>query len=551
MRRSSDGQGHGESHLDRRGFVAGVAASAAAPTIVRAKATEPQPGVVVETTAGKLRGLVRGGIHIFKGAPYGASTAGKMRFMAPVPPMPWTGVRDAFAFGHQSPQLMSYTEVLAPQAPASEGFDEDCLVLNVWTPGPTRGAKRPVMFWCHGGGFFQESGSWPWVDGENLARRGDVVVVTVNHRLNVFGYLHLGDIGGERYAASGNAGMLDLVLALEWVRDNIDAFGGDPDQVTIFGESGGGAKVCTLLAMPSAKGLFHRAAVQSGPSLTAMPREEANALASAFIRELGVTPDRIDELQSLSPARLLAAMAPAMSVQPVGPIGARMGFSPVMDGRVIANDPFDPVASPQAAGIPMIVGCNRHEQSLFALSFGDKAALDLDAAGLHKRVGDMVGEPRAQQVIDLYSRDNPGASPSELYFLIGTDRFIRRQTIELAERKADQSAGAVYTYQFAWRSPAMGGRLYAPHTVEIPFVFDNTGIPTVMTRGGPEVKALAAQVSDTWIAFARTGNPNHPGLDRWPAFDTATRSTMVFNLESRAVADPDADERRLWSSLNA
>ncbi len=504
--------------------------------------------MVVETTAGKLRGLVRGGIHIFKGAPYGASTAGKMRFMAPRPPAPWTGVRDAFAFGHQSPQLMSYTDVLAPQAPASEGFDEDCLVLNVWTPGPKRGAKRPVMFWCHGGGFFQESGSWPWVDGENLARRGDVVVVTVNHRLNVFGYLHLGDIAGERYANSGTAGMQDLVLALEWVRDNIDAFGGDPDQVMIFGESGGGAKVCTLLAMPSAKGLFHRAAVESGPSLTAMPREDANALASAFIKELGITPDRIDELQSLPQARLLAAMAPAMSVQPVGPIGVRMGFSPVMDGRVIANDPFDPIASPLAAGIPMIVGCNRHEQSLFSLSFGDKAALDLDAAGLHKRVGDMVGAWRARQVIDLYSRDNPGASPSELYFLIGTDRFIRKQTIELAERKAAQNAGAVYTYLFAWRSPAMGGRLYAPHTVEIPFVFDNTDIPTVMTRGGPEVKALAGKVSDAWIAFARTGDPNHPGLSHWPAFDKTTRSTMVFNLESQAVADPDADERRLWSA---
>ena len=548
MSGSNSGEG---LRLGRRGFVTGAAAAAAAPAVARAQPAQPRPGAVVETTSGKLRGLVRNGVHIFKGAPYGASTAGPRRFMPPAPPTPWSGVRDAFAFGHQSPQLMSYTDVLSPQAPPSEGFDEDCLVLNVWTPGPARGAKRPVMFWCHGGGFFQESGSWPWVDGENLARRGDVVVVTVNHRLNVFGYLHLSDIAGERYAASGNAGMLDLVRALEWVRDNIDAFGGDPDQVMIFGESGGGAKVCTLLAMPSAKGLFHRAAIQSGPSLKAMPRDQANALATAFIRELGITPDRIDELQTLTPARLLAAMAPAQRVQAVGVIGIRMGFSPVMDGHIVANDPFDPVASPLAAGIPILVGCNRHEQSLFALSFGDRAALDLDAAGLNKRVSDMVGEPAARQLIDLYRRDNPGAGPSELFFLIGTDRSIRRQTIALAEAKARQKAGAVYLYQFAWRSPAMGGRLYAPHTVEIPFVFDNTDIPTVMTRGGPEVKALAGQVSDAWIAFARTGNPNHAGLSHWPAFDETTRSTMVFNLASRAVQDPDSEERRFWNSTPA
>jgi len=210
---------------------------------------------VVETTAGKVRGASSNGIHSFKGIPYGASTAGANRFMAPVKPKAWSGVRDATRYGHQAPQNMHFTDVLAPQADPSEGFDEDCLVLNVWTPGLSDGRKRPVMFWIHGGGFAQESGSWPWLDGTALARRGDVVVVTINHRLNIFGYLHLADIGGEQYAASGNAGMLDLVAGLQWVRENIAQFGGDPSNVMIFGESGGGAKVCTLLAMPSAKGL--------------------------------------------------------------------------------------------------------------------------------------------------------------------------------------------------------------------------------------------------------------------------------------------------------
>lgn len=539
----------GHRHQDHRLSVSrrelvGAAVAASVPFGAAWAASGPlQPGVVVETTAGKVRGQTREGVHVFKGVPYGAPTGGRMRFMAPARPAGWTGVRDAFAFGHQSPQRMSYTEVLAPQAPPSEGFDEDCLVLNVWTPGPARGKRRPVMVWMHGGGFFQESGSWPWVDGEALSRRGEVVVVTLNHRLNVFGYLHLADIAGEKYAASGNAGMLDLVLALQWVRDNIDAFGGDPNLVTIFGESGGGAKVSTLLAMPSAKGLFHRAVVQSGPTLRSMAREDATALAREFLKVLQVAPDRVDALQSLPAEQLLSAMAPATRNQPTT-AGLRMGFSPVMDGRYVAHHPFDPVASPLAAGIPLIVGCNRHEQALFSLQ--DPEAFSLDLAGLQRKATEMVGAADAAALIDLYRRDYPSDSPSQLYLRMGTDRFIRKNTIQVAERKAAQAAGPVYAYLFDWRSPAMGGRLGAPHTVEIPFVFDNTDVPTVMTKGGPEVKALAAKVSDAWIAFARTGNPNHKGLSSWPAFDGSARQTMVFGLEPHAVADPDGAERRYW-----
>ncbi|MEO8096617.1 MAG: carboxylesterase family protein [Acidobacteriota bacterium] len=430
--------------------------------------------------------------------------------MAPAEPQPWTGVRDANRFGHQAPQNFNPVEVLAPQADASvEGYDEDCLCLNVWTPGPNTNRKRPVMFWCHGGGFASESGTWPWVYGENLARRGDVVVVTINHRLNLFGYLHLGDIGGEKYAASGNAGMLDLVAGLQWVRKNIERFGGDPANVMIFGESGGGAKVSMLLAMPSAKGLFHRAAIQSGAGLRSNTREAANVLTRALLAQLGLNVSRLDELQTMPASQLLTAMR----TLPPSPAGLPRGnFAPVLDEKLLPTHPFDPSASPVSANIPILVGCNTHEQSFFALS--DQLAFSLDEAALRQRVVGLVGEANSAQVVETYKREYPGRSPSEMFFLIGTDRGMRINSIRLAERKFMQSRGPVYMYLFAWKSPALGGKLGAPHTVEIPFVFDNTDIPFSMTKGGPEVKALAAKTSDAWIQLARSGNPNHKGLPK-------------------------------------
>jgi para-nitrobenzyl esterase len=502
------------------------------------------PGAVVETTGGKLRGTVHDGIQAFKGIPYGAPTGGKMRFMPPGKPKPWKGVRNAFKFGHHSPQNMRYTDILAPQADgAVEGYSEDCLYLNVWTPGLNTSRKRPVMFWCHGGGFRQESGTWPWVYGESLSRRGDVVVVTINHRLNVFGYFHLGDMGGEKYTASGNAGALDLVAGLQWVHDNIAAFGGDPNNVMIFGESGGGAKVCTLLAMPAAKGLFHRAAIQSGVALRLNTREQANELTRAMLTELEITPDRIDELQTIPTRRLLAAMTKISST------GVTNQFSPVVDGKIIPAHPFSPVATSLAESIPIMVGCNTHEQTFTAISQGDEEAFNLDEVSLRQRVVEMVGEPNAKRVIDTYKKLYPNKSPSERYFLLCTDRRPRMGSIMLAERKFKQGKAPVYLYLFAWRSPALGGKLGAPHTVEIPFVFDNTDIPKVMTKGGPEVKALAGKVSEAWIQFARSGNPNHKGLPNWPAYTIPERATMVFDNTCRAIKDHGSVERKLWESL--
>jgi para-nitrobenzyl esterase len=532
--------------LDRREFTT-AATLVVGGALLGGPAAAQSPGATVETAAGRLRGLQVDGIHAFKGIPYGASTAGANRFMAPRKPQSWTGVRDAFQFGHQSPQNMRFTDVLAPQADPREGFDEDCLVLNVWTPGVGDGAKRPVMFWVHGGGFAQESGSWPWIDGTALAQRGDVVVITINHRLNIFGYLDLAGVGGEKYAASGNAGMLDLVAGLEWVRDNIEQFGGDPGNVTIFGESGGGAKVCTLLAMPSAKGLLHRAAIQSGSWLRAMTREQAAEISAAVLRDLGISPTNIDRIQSVPVDRLLASRAGAMGPDPSRPGEIRMGHSPVVDGEILPTHPFDPVATPVSADIPLIVGSTRHETTLFSL--GDASLFALDDAGLRARVRALFNEEStAARAIETYRRANPGASASDIYFLITTDRMVRRDTVRLAERKCTQGRAPVYQYRFDWASPALGGRLRATHTVEIPFVFDNTGVPTVMTSS-PRAAALAEKTSGAWIAFARTGNPNHPGLPEWPAYTLDERATMLFDDVSAVVNDPSSAERQFWNDV--
>jgi para-nitrobenzyl esterase len=529
---------------DTCGIVAGALAATNLRATLAAEFVSPSIGAVVETTAGKVRGTARNGIHSFKGIPYGASTAGANRFMPPVPPTPWTGIRDAFEYGHQAPQNMHFTDVLAPQADPAEGFDEDCLVLNVWSPGPNSPGKRPVMFWCHGGGFAQESASWPWIDGEALARRGDVVVVTINHRLNVFGYLHLGELGGEKYAASGNVGMLDLVAGLRWVRDNVSQFGGDPQNVMIFGESGGGAKVSTLLAMPDAKGLFHRAAIQSGAWLRGLPREEATKSARALLEELGISTARIDAIQQVPPEKLLAAHSGKMPPLPPRRGELRMGYSPVLDGRILPAHPFDPVASPLAAQIPLLVGCTQFEATLFYIA--DRSVFALDDETLRRRLADVAGDTQAARLIKAYQAAYPRDSASDVFFRITTDRMIRQNTITLAERKSAQPA-PVYMYSFNWKSPALDGALRAPHTVEIPFVFDNTEIPKVMTNA-PTAKALAAKTSGAWIAFARTGNPNHQGLPEWPAYTRQRRATMVFDDICQVVNDPDPVGRTMSTS---
>ena len=435
----------------------GALDSLLAPSVFAGRAESAGP--IVETNLGKLRGVSTGGVYSFKGVPYGASTDGSMRFMPPVKPASWTGVRDAINLGPLAPQFVSSAsggsdirkamgDIFGPGE-----ISEDCLVLNVWTPSLHRG-KRPVMVWLHGGGFTGGSDGAPTYDGTNLAHKRDVVIVGLNHRLNVFGYLYLGELGGAKYADSGNVGMLDIVLALEWVRDNIARFGGDPGNVTIFGESGGGAKVSTLMAMPPAKGLFHKAIVESGSMLKATSREDANKSAEKFIAKLDITPDRIDDLQKLPMEKLLDAMRSL-----TGPNAIRLG--PVVDGRSLPRNPFDPDAPAQSADVPMLIGTNGTESSLL-LGLGDPSLFSLNEVDMRSRLKSYLhleDDAKLDSIIATYQKDRPGASPSEIYFAVTTDRMMRMNAITQAERKVAQGAAPAYMYIFAWRTPVLDGKV--------------------------------------------------------------------------------------------
>lgn len=505
-----------------------------APTAVLVRAAETS-SVIAETASGKVRGVEVNGIKIFKGIPYGASTAGKNRFMPPVAPAKWSGVRDALQYGPSAPQ--------SAKLPANQG--EDCLVLNVWTPAINDGRKRPVMFWCHGGGFASGSGSTPGTDGTNLAHRGDVVVVTVNHRLNVLGFTYLAALGGPDFEQSGDVGMLDIVQALKWVRDNIEQFGGDPNTVMIFGQSGGGRKVGTLLSMPSAKGLFHRAVIESGPTIKLVDRERATRDAERLLSKLQLGRNEAREMQKMPVDRIMAAYFDV--VKDMGDADQMTeGFSPAVNGTVVPQHPFDPVASNVSENVPLMIGHTRTEMTLQS----PPDAFSLDEAGMRERVKRLIGDSTGR-VIETYRTVNPGSTPSDIYFLIASDYRYGAPVMKIAERRAALNAGPVYLYYFRWETPVQGGRLKSPHTIEVPFAFDNVKISAQLTGGGADAVALADKVSDTWIAFARTGDPNNAKIPKWPRFHAADRPTMVFNNEIKVENDPIREQRvAMFRALN-
>jgi len=507
----------------------------------------PSEGPMVETKSGIVRGASAGGVLAFKGIHYGASTEGAMRFMPPASPKPWTGIFDALQYGTMAPQNLSAAtgsdiRIAMGDIFGPGGVGEDCLVLNVWTP--ILHGKRPVMVWLHGGGYTGGSDGAPTYDGTNLARKRDVVVVGINHRLNVFGYLYLGELGGEKYADSGNVGMLDCVLALEWVRDNIARFGGDPNNVTIFGESGGGGKVSVLMAMPPAKGLFHKAIVESGSMLRVSTREEADAAARKFLAKLNVAADRVDDLQKVPMNDMLAALK-AMA----GPNSIRLG--PVVDGRSLPRNPFDPDAPAQSASVPMLIGTNGTETTAL-LGIADASLFSLNEADMRTKLKaylHLADDLQLDSLIVTYKRSRPNATPSDIYFAVTTDRMMRMNAITQAERKAAQHAASAYMYIFAWQSPVLGGKLRSPHGIELAFVFDNTDKTTGMNGTGADLQPLADKVSSAWAAFARTGNPNTTSLPHWPAYDAKSRATMIFNDECKVMNDPGKDERLAMNAL--
>jgi len=496
--------------------------------------------VVVETSSGRVRGATEEGVNVFKGIRYGASTAGANRWMPPVDPEPWTGVRDALAYG----------------PPAAQGADtgsEDCLMMNVFTRGLSDGGRRPVMLWLHGGGFRNLSANSAMYDGVNLCNRGDVVVCSLNHRLNVFGYLHLGDIGGDRYRDSGNVGMLDIVHGLEWIQNNIERFGGDPSNVTIFGESGGGRKVTTLLAMPYARGLFHRAIIESGPGIRLQPRDRSTEMALQLLHELGLSRSQVERLHELPMETLLAAYDTVESrldgaARDKG-VFEQHGFVPTVGVPSLPTYAFDPVAPDISAEIPILIGTNQHELAYQARSDPKFMERTLTEEELRERLRIIAGE-EADRVLETYRQVyGNDVHPAVIDVLVRSDRTYRFDSIQLAQRKAAQGRAPVWMYLFAWETPVGNGRMLAHHALELTFVFDNVVKVPGMSGGGARAAALAAKMSEAWIAFARGANPNTPHLPAWGPYQPPERATMVFNDECGVVDDPHREVRELWATM--
>jgi para-nitrobenzyl esterase len=524
-------------NLNRRQLLAAGGMAAAGLALDGPGALAAHAAPVANTKYGKVRGIAEDGVSIFKGIPYGAPTSGANRFMPPKEPAPWSDVRDATMFGNRAPQTdatgFMEEEVVALDRTAQS---EDCLRLNIWSAGLGVAKKRPVMLWCHGGGFTGGSGGNVRYDGAMLAKKHGVVLVTINHRLNAFGFLYLGKLGGEKYADSGNVGMLDIVAAMNWVKGNIAEFGGDPDNVTIFGQSGGGSKVTTAMAMPQAVGRFHRVIAESGVSLKAITPDEGTEIATKIMAQLGLQPNQVDQLQQVPFQKIIAALGP------MGPAGR---FGPVLDGRslVSGNGAFDPVAPSLSAKVPMILG-----STLTEITFLNTTPLDpIDDATLRADIkrGLRVDDAETEKLVALYKKDFPQADNVRLFQLIATDNWLTANVALVAERKAALGQAPAYVYHFEKPTPVHDGKLGVPHTLEVSYVFDNLDGPTddLVTGKGKDRYPLADKMSRAWTNFARTGNPNVGGLPEWRPYSASDRAVMVFNDQCKLVVDPRAEAR--------
>src|SRR5215831_18345317 len=492
---------------------------------------------VVETTTGKVQGIVNAGIKQFKGIPYGAPTSGKNRFMPPKPSVAWTGVRECFGHGQISPQTPANLRgdygmmIMWDQHPG--GMGEDCLVLNVWTPGVNDSAKRPVLVSFHGGGYTTGSGNAPGFDGAQLALFGDVVVVTVNHRLASFGYTHLADLGAPpEFANAGVAGIMDLVASLQWVRDNIENFGGDPSRVMIFGQSGGGAKTSTILAMPSAKGLFHSAGIQSGSSIRSATREQATKSAELLLGKLGISKGNIAEIQKVPWQRILEAQTS---------LGTSASFTPVVDGKVLPHHPFEPTAPSESADVPVIISTTLEDAALRLTNF------DLTEDGLRTMLNQRYGA-NAEPMLAMYRNRYPHKSPYLIQAQIDTDAAGRRSAILQAERKSAQGKAPAYMYLWSFPSAGFDGKFGAIHGTDVSATF-NSYRDGIGGTGSDEQRALWSLFASSWVAMAKSANPNNSKIPDWPPYDTNTRATMIFDSEVRVENDPRSEIRKFWAEM--
>ncbi|HVF17236.1 MAG TPA: carboxylesterase family protein [Steroidobacteraceae bacterium] len=515
--------------ISRRNFISAGAVLTLGTLSSRLAFAQTGRDPLVEIAQGRVRGrIATNGVHVFKGMRYAAAAAGPLRFMPPTPPPTWAGVQDAFDYGDQSPQARG-------SLAASQAMSDDCLRINVWTPALDTG-KRPVLLWFHGGGFEAGSGSSPLYDGTRIARRGDVVIATINHRLNVFGHCYLGGVLGNDFAQSGNVGYLDLIASMKWVKENISRFGGDPNNVMIYGQSGGGRKVSLCYAGKDAQGLYHKGVVQSGSHLKVQTTEQANTLTESLLKELGIAKSDARKLQTLDVEALSAAQRRVITAA-----GSR--FSPVMDGMTFTAHPFLPDAPKISNHLPMMLGTNRTE---LTNQMGRVPGIfEMNEAQAKERLQAFLKEADINEAYDIFKASRPQANPSEVFFTIASARgYVRDQTIMAEQRVKAGGSGKTYVYHLTWRQPVEGGRRVSQHSLDLPFVFDNVAAAPHMT--GPETEQTRAMVdamANSWLAFARSGDPNNASVPTWAPYDLTRRNTMLFDVPSQAVDDPHKAER--------
>jgi len=550
--------------MDRRKFFKSsqisLATGLVAPLIwTKAVAQGNGASSIVNTTSGRVQGYLSNSVEVFRGVPYGAPTSGDNRFMPPQEPRPWNGVHSTTVFGTRSPQpFRPMIPEIGDALTGTGAMGEDNLKLNVWTSDANPNAQKPVLIWFHGGGFRTGSGNSPFFDGEQLARYHDMVVVTVTHRLNALGFLYLADAPDERYVNSSNMGMQDILLALQWVNRNIENFGGNPDNVTIGGQSGGGGKTSILHGMPEARGLFHKAIIMATiieTAVTALEIEEAVHNRDLLLSRLGLSMNNLGALHALPFEVIIRALGrqPGPATPENGDLGLR--YVPVVDNRVLTVHPFSPVASPMAEEVPILCGSNETE----GVPYGnpDDSFWNSEPGNLDELITEIVQSHRitdqeARSLISLYQSNRPNASYGDLALYIQADiRPTRIAPYIIAERKVEQDTAPVFMYYFQWNSPVLYGKLRSMHCMEVPFFFDNIDNTAFMNGRGREQYDLAWKMSESWAAFARTGNPSHAGIPEWPAFNLNDRPTMVFSNDTRVVNDPYGAERRASEEILA